>query len=383
MIMGFVLLGACKAKNNSKLDFDIESIKIDAKSISEIPEDFKESEVIKIIGESIGKIINLKVLENGNLVLRTTSGKTRVYLYDITTKKIIPVANKGKGPSELLGIDDVFIYDHKIHVLDKMRKQLHSFSNAGVFIEKADLPDYFHEIIMHKENLYGVKNIPVNFKNDYKINVLEKANENLKKPSFKFKYKQRLLSDLDEERDLPHNDPLYVYKDKLYLAQSFNDTVFNIGTEGKMIPKYSMDFSPYKFPYDLYSNKKLKLFQFVETVRKRDNYIWGMSYFLENSKYICLKYYVSPKNESHFSIYNKETKESKTFKTLNLEKQLGVVGVEVGPGFYPASIDEKYIYFVVEPYYLLELNKDKEKFNSAISDIDYGDNPMIIKFKIN
>jgi hypothetical protein len=379
LIIGLCLFSCNKGDDKVKpKNENVEKIKIDTRKTSEGLSVFDSKELIKIKGESIGKIVDLKVLDNENLVIKTASGKTRVYIYDLKKEKLIPVANKGDGPSELFGTDDVFIHSDNIYVLDKMKKHIYSYDVNGVFLEKNELPDYYQEMIMLKDQLFGLKTIPVNFKNDYKINVLEKT----EKEGYVEKYKQHLIAPLAEERDLPHNNPLYVFNNKLHLAESFNDTLYNISNKGELIPKYFLDFSPYKFPHDLYNKRNLKLFEFVETVRKRDKYVWGVSYFFENSNYIFMKYFLSPENKPHFSYFDKKTNKSYTYQTINLEKHLGVDDIEIGPDFFPAYINEGYLYFIVEPYYLLELYKSKASNENALQNISYDDNPLIVKFKL-
>lgn len=379
LILALSLFACSKEKDSIKSkNENLKEIKIDTKKTVEGLSVFDSKELIKIKGESIGKIIDLKVLDNENLVIKTASGKTRVYIYDLKAERLIPVANKGDGPNELFGMDDIFTYSDNIYVLDKMKKHIYNYSINGDLIEKSELPDYYQEVIMLKDQLFGLKTIPVNFKNDYKINVLEKT----KKEKFTEKYNEYLLSPLSEERDLPHNNPLYVFNNKLHLAESFNDTLYNVSEKGALVPKYFLDFSPYKFPHELYNKKSLKLFEFVETVRKRDKYVWGVSYFFENSNYIFMKYFLSPENKPHFSYFDKKTNKSYTYQTINLEKHLGVDDIEIGPDFFPAYINEGYLYFIVEPYYLLELYKSKASNENALQNISYDDNPLIIKFKL-
>ncbi len=369
IIISIIFLLTSCGKNSGRQNNNSTTITIDIDKPSLNSKIFNNLEMIKIQGGPVGKIRKLYPI-NDDYVFSVASGKDRAYLFKPSNDSLIPLIAKGDGPEEVVDVTSLYVdaLNH-INIQDMIRKKLYIIDATSLSKEEVVLPDFFDEITsLNSSTFVGYKKVPYNEK-DYKITTFQKDDNG----NFKTIFENFTISNHLEERDFAQQKAIYNYKDSIRFTQPFSDTIYTINSN-TVSAKYIIDFLDKELPYKLYNNKNLDLMQFVQKLRK-NNYIWNISSVLENKAYVFLSYRYGAEPDPYFSIYNKLTTQTTTFKNLNLQDMIAIKPSGFNEDFYPVHMDDDAFYVIAEPYFLIENNITSYKEHS----ISYEDNPFILK----
>ncbi len=342
-----------------------DTINIDVKKKNVIIDLFSGFDIIKIKGDYIGKIRKLEFLPNGNFVFSTSSGKERAHIYNIIKRERIAIINKGNAPKEVSDVTDLSI-DKKgnIYILDMRKKSLHIISKEGKYLKKEKLDDFYDEAIITENFKVFMKKVPYGLK-DYKITITDN--------DFNIKKKYLSVPKIAYERDFSQQRSIYKSGDNIMFTQSFSDTIYSINNE-KIKTKYLLNFINKQLPYRDYYNKNYDLMKFVQKMRKSNN-VWNISSILENDRYMLISFRFGSNKKVFFSFYDKNSKKVRTSNEIDFSKLFLMKNkANFCEDFYPIYMSSKSLYFILEPYYLLENDNNISNIST-----DYDQNPIILK----
>lgn len=348
---------------------------------------FNGYKIIQIKDKLLGRIEMLYEVDN-KIIFKSSSGNHRVHIYDLKSEKSISIAEKGKGPGQLTSVTDMYVYNKNIYVLDAMKKNLYEYSLAGKLNKIIKMPDYCDNIFPIDSSAYVLyKQVPYYpKKEEYKVNIYSSSEKN------------KLINQfipakaVELHRGFGQPTTLYPVNDTVRLTQAFSDIIYDIFPD-RIQARFKMNFGKYELPIDKYFNEKLDLTEFVDYCKESDN-IWYISYVLENSENLFFLFKHS--NNLYSNIYNKICKKCFTFTSMNDDLFLLKNNLAISEEFIPVSISENFLYFLIEPYFLIEEIESKKKNNieewkklresnhplfKLANELKIDDNSLIIKYQ--
>ncbi len=345
---------------------------------------FEGYDIIQIKGKVLGRIKKLYE-KNNKLYFYTNSGNKRVHLFDLKSKKLKSFTEKGRGPHQINSIRDFYYYNDNLYVLDFLKKELHEYSEEGRLNKIIKLPCFCDNVyhlnpsclILHKKMTYYDKK-------EFKLNLFSIKNN-------KFEKHYMPLNGIEEERDFAQLTTLYSVNDTVCFTQAFSDTIYNIFQE-KIEPRYILDFGGKQLPYKMYNDINIDLRQFGLNCKK-SNLIWDINCVLESNKNLFFVFRYGSKIFAN--IYYKNKKKCLTFCSFNDNVFSSLSNLELSEEFFPIYLTDNSLYFIVEPYYLiqamenmrinnykewLELKSIKHPFFKLVNTMKLEDNPIVLKY---
>jgi hypothetical protein len=340
-----------------------------------------------------------------------------LFLFDLKGKFLTKFGSKGRGPGEYQFIRDLTISNNKKIYL-KSLYDLFEFDINGKFVRKyANIfrtNDYFFSdyYLINDSLFFG--NLPNSTgKNVYKASIINKQGKAIQT------FKNYIQFAREQGRGFRTEDELAyfsIYKNEMLFKGSYNDTLFQLSDQLRLIPKYLLNFGKYTDPLsergksltEWNSQLYIKLNKFYQT----ESYLFLVCDF---GKYFPAKR-LSPKKlklptgkvidswyigQKVLGIYDKKAKEISFSKPTNTDNSLFATGlyndVDAGPRFLPEKmINDSTIVMWIEAKefkdhiasddfknYIPKYPEKKRQLEELAKNVKVFDNPilMIVTFK--
>jgi hypothetical protein len=235
--------------------------------------------------DSISSGIKVIPLETSNDVLIMTIAAVYLYnnflfvihesscsVFDMDGNYLRDIGRRGNGPGEYTGIWELCFQDEFVFIHDIVIKKLFRYTLDGEFINAILLSDDYEKVqfvgnnvligflsIGHGDKMSRLKYI------DLKGAVIDSI------PNYKIEVNsQRAYSYLTD-------CSFFVYNHSLRLKEGYNDTVFTIRLDGKLIPEYAINTGTYSVNYE-------------DRILNNDKYYKGKNTVIifENNQYLIL-----------------------------------------------------------------------------------------------
>jgi len=368
LVVIFFFVG-CKNEKKGNIKYDFKTIKV---SFSTTKEAVLSTDIIDSIQyikledtkEPIGEI--KKILVDDNKIIIWDNSRKNIWVFSDKGKFIGRIAKLGREPEEYASIINFsFTAPNKIHIIDGWSQAIKTYSTTGEFISKEEtegIPcDYLDCKNLKYYYIYTNEN---NLGHRYRLNIKDSANTT----TVFFDYtKPSLFAGLG-------GDFILKSKNKLYLRQPYNDTIFCLNNK-ELIARYVFDFGKNSYPSkDIYLAKDMATFK---KIISKKAYEGNISDVIISKKYIVLKYYQQIKNDetkTSILIYNTQTNQISTYHYL-------LKGAAETMVTYPMATDGEYFYYPCNSADLPEQVIKRYKEQGRHSNYDENSNPTIIRYK--
>jgi hypothetical protein len=279
-----------------------------------------------------------------------------LYFFDRNDGKIHSIiSNKGDGPNQYLAISDAEVVEktEEVYLYDGTKKVLSKYNFDGKFIS-SEANDFIGGFCMPDDTTFLVSYSPFVDKG-YDIGV--------------YNSKWQLLNQYIPKKhsptgDLIHYNDFVKFNDQCYYIQTFNDTLYNIGTIG-INPFLILSKGGLKAPADIATDVKKRK-------KEGHNYILGDYGFLASNYYFYTYYY---NMEIHYEIWD--------IKTGSLIYR-NIVKNELDKRGFPVTVNEKEMYtwpkFVANDCIYCPIEADEAL--KLVPGLPEDTNPIILEIKI-
>lgn len=288
-------------------------------------------------------------------LILTSDSESSMLLFDKSGQLVLKFGKQGRGPDEYLNINNLcFGAGNKIYF--NSMSDLFEFNPDGSFEKKftgcilAEDAYFLHQWCMIDDSLiFGhIQNDSGQIK--YKAMLINR-NGNIKQC-----YQNYDLIENEQSRVVGGSTQIFKFDEKLYFKEQFNDTLFSLGIDYKLIPHYCFYLGNLKMPASVRSN-------FYEYFEKINDYL-AIEDVIETEKYILLKVNfgnrfpskrLNPKSSESsniasvwtnttfcLGIYDKESGELQFCKPTDTDNPLFTSGIyndiDAGPRFFPRKL---------------------------------------------
>jgi hypothetical protein len=305
--------------NNVKNKSEIQSITID----------FEKYKVIDLADTSGIKIVPLETTENSLLTsiqhVEYLNDKMLVFArqvvaFDKNGKFLFNVGRKGQGPGEYSMLTNFFVKNGQIFLFDEPTQRILTYDESGNYLSSTRL----HFQRSNLSVIYPIENQLFVAKNYYYrdetgcIPAVCILNEKYEKVQ---EIDNRCLTSR-----LITADNFCSFDDHILYWEHFNDTIFSVVEQKKIVPKYIVDFQEYKIPSDVQkSNDYVGLSKYFEESTETAKIATYSTYIHEDSAHIRL-IFVQKENPTTFYVnyvrFNKESKKVELYRLLDSRNKL-------------------------------------------------------------
>jgi len=384
MKKSYILLGltvfcfiSCKTEQKNKT---IETITVNTENIISFEYDkyVSENSIIPLQIKQDHYLGNVKKLYIQDNIAAIISNE-KVFIYAINDGSLLHVIDrKGKGPGEYQAIDDIYIENEFVYVLDRLKRAILIFDLNGNYINMIETGLIGYSFIKTDKDHFAIYiNSDISKESDYRLNLYSLRDNNIEKKFFKIseaEYRWQYIIDL---RNFICN------QGKIFFLYSFNYEIYDI-QENKIKPAYIVDFGKNKVPPHFLRRNYDDIMEFtIKAFRK--NYIYSIIGFHHTNNYIYFAY--RHNNKFIHCIYSRINRKVISFDII--KDYLGVKGLNEETSFYnfPLSNDDNYFYAIIEPNLLREklikLNEFCPDYVIPILNSQENDNPFLLKFKLS
>ena len=290
-----------------------------------------------------------------------TEGKTNgIYKFDLNGKFIGQIGRKGNGPGEFGYIQNFFLRDDKIVILDSELRKTMVYKKAGGYIKN------------YKEKLFALDVVP--YANNGQIYYCGNSfNGNLKKKLIHVGSDGEVVHTA-QKVSVKQADFLNIVPQKAFTRygsylEPFGKVVYTL-TEEIPVPAFAIDFGDYSVPkedlYKPYDNIAV----FLAEMRKK-NYAMLFSEFFETSTHLSFSFEHGSTGRRHHLFLNKSDSSYHIFETyeedLFLSKNIQLKASD----FKIVGSDDQHFIFCAYPYTFLNRPGD------SIKGIKFNDNPIL------
>ncbi|HQG37262.1 MAG TPA: 6-bladed beta-propeller [Bacteroidales bacterium] len=238
-------------------------------------------------------------------------------LYDNEGRFIRPIGKQGRGPGEYIGIDYIALINEKIFIHDYFTDDLLEYNIDGTFINRNKSGFTGHDkyrlrdaIMINDSMIFGnIQNYTGH--EEYKALIVDK------KGNIKYPYKNYIFFDL--KPGVPHAQEMGEgaifsrFGEIIYFKEPFNDTLFQIDNQFRLIPFYIFNFGKYKFPLSergkAWADIDLSSYIFLNEIFQTKNYLFVScrlgKYF--PAKRITPEIIRTPSNKDYIQWYNTQS----------------------------------------------------------------------------
>jgi len=396
LVLVLLVFNSCQNNSTGKIkminDTEIINVLPSAEPL-EFSNYFSDYKVYFIKSEnSVADISNIYKINN-NLLIRCTTEEYSVLLIDTNTGDIInKEGKKGKGPSEYLSVRSLDKIHNKFGIMDYSNHNISQYYlstfqqiSSNKLQGGYDVFSYLdsNHIVLYKDVLQIDDG-----RDEFKITILDLVDNKINNEFI------RIDPILCWERAKTKAGSLIHINDTLVFFDTFIDTVYNV-FYSRLEPRYILNTGQFMIPKSIMDDPKIKLGEFLQ-ICTESNYIFGISNYFESNNYIFFNFIYNSK--LYFSFYNKDLKKFKASSVVNDDLFLknAVPIFENFTGIEAVGGDEDHLYFVVEPFFIVEkINEIKNKMTTAdwrvfeeenkqLFDIYYNtnieDNPIVIEY---
>lgn len=264
-------------------------------SLSQIGDSIRYIELETLPGSHIGKILNYQVYPELILV----NCLTDVFLFDHSGHFLQKIGSRGMGPQEFIYADWVDYANDTIVIATK--RKLLFFSKSGEFLYKISrTKEGSHacllsnnRIALNQDNPYG--NEP------FRLSLINRVGDSIRffKTTETYNLHQSTTTQLSS-----FEQHFYRQHSKVFYRESYNDTIFRISSDNRLVPAYHIKLGKYKIPVEHrleYLNDEKKFAELAASY---------LTFRVEESDhYLFLNYHSRNKGlgnySSGFSLFNK------------------------------------------------------------------------------
>ena len=371
--------GTSRNKDGDLLKIDVDPLKEDYTKTSEL---FDDSQIIKIeTGENIviGDIKKLIVFNN-LYFLHDHRPKHALFCVNNAGKVLYKIQNIGRGPGEFQYISDFDIDEQKnaICIYDARLSKINFYDLiTGEYMYEKTIDQVFasgFKINEETDRIYwyndGDTYSPFNL-------IITDLEGNIIGEFLKYDGPKDLVAKATNFHEFNKN---------MYFYYGLTDTIFSI-TRDAVNPFIYINFGKHKIPKKY---KKGSLKEIFSAIHDLDNSVGFITNFIENEKYIFFNY--SRNFNMQMALYSKKNKVNKNIVKLKND----INGLPFPPPVKglasPMELDNNgSIVCIYYPNILLDMYKEglfdqivqnNKRFSSLIHNLDYYDNPLIVKFKL-
>jgi len=348
-------------------------------SVIEFRNYFKNFEIYEFeTNEVIAEFSYLIEIGDKFLIKGEDSEGNRLFLFDLTTNNLEPIAKIGKGPKEFKSVKYVDQLEDNYGILDYWNKSITKYNLNTIETVELRLPSAFEAFkFIDTSNIALYKSVnqisTAGDVDEYKLTIINSRKENEIINSF-FKIDPVLCW----ERTPPKSN-LYRYKDLICYYETFQDTLYTVLVD-KVIPRYIFNRGENQIPKSIMSDSDIKLGEFMHLC-KNSNYIYGISNINESTNFVFFTYIRN--NQLYYSFYDKNkgiTQSSSKIHDNLLFKTAFPIYTDF-LGIKPIGGNEKHLIFTAEPYFIKrKIELIKKDLNNKRWETFKKDNPRLLKF---
>ena len=371
-----ILLTFCTSPKNNLITEKIINIPVNIEDIKheKISEYCKDYKIITLETSSKCLIKNItRLVPYNNRLYIFDKDLNTVFIFSDTGKYITKIHKIGKGPQEYLQLTDFTIDKENSELIlsaDRPYKFLY-YNLDGEYIDEKRQKTFFMNISNTKDKLV--------FYNKF-----------IKKGTQNFKIWMQNKNKKKVDKYIPFDDPRnlgvgtgyssLIKSMDIYLTEPFNDTVYKITNEGAF-PAYYIDFGKNKIPGNYFKKNKGKSKEEIINEFIDQNNGFFLSNFRQTKKYIFFR------ASNTFFIYDKLTKETKTFYGIMDD----ITGLNVSYFAHDGN-DNKFLTILPADYFIDFVHKTNPEYRSHYKDfnkiyeiakkLDFMDNPVLVFYTL-
>ena len=320
-----------------------------------------ESSQKSLIGETKRFYIiddNFIFISNKKLVVFNQNGK---FLYSIE--------KRGKGPGEYLTLDDVYIDNGIIFILDRQGQKIIKYNTNGEFLGTLNTGLYAESFAKLSEDIFCLY-IGSN-KNDassYRMNYYSEKQKKIVHralPITENEYKWMYFFDLNN----------FTSKDAdLLFKYSFNDTIYSLNKHG-LNPYILIDWEQYKLPDKIKNGNYSDILEFNN--KTGGKYIFSTIGLFSTSTHLSFGFKLN--DVMYQALYNWKDNSIKVISGISNLYSIGNSSVDFS--MLPQASNGDFFYTLVEQYFISEIAKESNDLPIPFKKLDADKNPIIAKFK--
>ena len=283
-------------------------------------------------------------------------------LYDNKGHLVRQIGTRGRGPGEYTGVSYVALINGKIYIHDFYTDDLIEYKLDGTFVKRhksgftADEKYHLEAAIMINDSMIfgNIENRTGQEK--YKALIIDKHGD------VKYYYKNYILFRLEPgnaQAKAHVKANIYQFGHKLFFKELYNDTLFKMDDQYRLIPAYVFDLGKYKEPFYKrgmsWTQKDLSSYMYLNYVHQTNNFLILNCNFNKYypTKRLSPETIKLPSREDYIQwynymgqevigIYDKSTGNLVFSKPTSTDNQLFTSGlyndIDTGPRFLPDKI---------------------------------------------
>ena len=301
-----------------------------------------------------------------------------VFCFDKDGNFINKILKKGFGPEEYPRISDFTINKENgnIYIYSDEGEGIYEYTIEGSFIKKNRTQGILiSSFALLQDNIflcYGGK-LPNNHL--YKSIQPEQCRFFVKSTDSIYQHQLKFRFDNDYWRLPLSTNNFSFYNDTILLTEFFNPEIYSVDLDGKLIPRYRINFLSNTYNPSFEQALDLKR---IESEKGLGNLATLWNAFFETDKYIFINYAWALVGFAYVK------KENNTIHNLGFFIDDDINKITLSPSFL--FVDNNHLYQVKEPLTFLENQKKRLNTSSYLQNITKklceDDNPVIVKIKL-
>ncbi|MDR0572675.1 MAG: 6-bladed beta-propeller [Tannerella sp.] len=352
-----LLLISCSDKQSN--DFETQ-ITVDYKNLSEVrlSEYVEDVSVVKLETSGdciIGNIAKIQLYEDRIYILDDLSNA--VYIFDKNGAFTGCLNRRGAGPGEYVLLKDMCVSEKGILVLDFSTQSLLLYDFNFNLKEKTGYSSYSSNVIV-TDTTFWTYNEPSPWTEDYQLEHIDKNGRIIKGYFPRGEYNGETMM------NWMSSNVFQVNNDEFYFSPRYGNIIYK-KKDDQWDGNINISFGNKTFPanrfigdYNIYSD------EFDYIIRDK---------FYISDKLVVLDFFL--KNIRHFSFTDRETKITKSGKTVNDI----IAGLE---RFAPMYFDDNYLIDSIEAEYVIESFPVVMEYDKSLSGLSVTDNPVLLFYKL-
>jgi hypothetical protein len=299
--------------NRNKKEGNVESIRIDFSHVKEI--DISDSSIVRTIPleltdlSLLQEIQSVEFIDDKILVYNTDI----VFIFDKDGRYLSRINNKGSGPGEYIRTTSFFVRQENIFLFDDILQKIFVYDQYGKFVSSVGTgqEEEFSLIYPLKTQGYVAKN--------------KYRGKNNATPAICF-----LDEQLKKIRDVKNRflqsgnivfDNFYSFEKEILYWEFLNDTIYTVIPDGKVEPKFYVDFQDYKIPDKIRtSNDEDKILDYMNH-SSNPKIATAIKYIQEDSLYMRFVF-IQKEAILNYVRYEKRSRKNQLFRIVDRQGEL-------------------------------------------------------------